>query len=363
MATQTGITIEGPGKPYTVVDNIVRPTPGPNEALVKTLYVGLNPVDPIMHQTGLLIQSFPAVTGSDFCAVVLSVGPETSKIAEGDIVFGCAPVGINEFSPFQESFLVNENWILRTHTGDDALDEKKLEQGATVGAGLLTSGLGLTGGLKVELPASGSDKVLSKDEWLIVMGGSGSVGQFAVQLGKLGGYKVAASCSASKAAIAQKAGADATFDNRAPIDEQLGIIERITGGGRFAWVFDASAQSSDLSLRALDKIANTSPGAKYFSTVDDWSDIKTPQEITTYRVQFGQLGKTSTPIGTEITQKCEALVELFQKHLIAGNLKPLDTYTVVDGQGWEALSQTLSGFETGSLKIDGRKPVVKIADI
>lgn len=44
MATQTGITLEAPGKPLTVVNDIPRPTPGPGQVLVKSLAVGLNPV-------------------------------------------------------------------------------------------------------------------------------------------------------------------------------------------------------------------------------------------------------------------------------------------------------------------------------
>ena len=44
MATQTGITIAGPNEPYTIVDTIARPSPGPKQVLVKSLYVGINPV-------------------------------------------------------------------------------------------------------------------------------------------------------------------------------------------------------------------------------------------------------------------------------------------------------------------------------
>jgi hypothetical protein len=47
MPTQSGITISAPNAPYTVVSNIEQPTPGPKQALVKTLYVGLNPVSAI----------------------------------------------------------------------------------------------------------------------------------------------------------------------------------------------------------------------------------------------------------------------------------------------------------------------------
>ncbi|KAM7190134.1 hypothetical protein V8F20_009864 [Naviculisporaceae sp. PSN 640] len=360
MATQTGISIAGPNEPYTIVEDITQPTPGPGQALVKTLYVGINPVDPIMQHTGLLIESFPAVTGSDFIGVVLTTGLNTSKLSPGNIVFGCAPIGLNQFSPFQESFLVNENWIFKY---SDVLKQKgmKLEQGPTVGAGLVTAALGLVGGLKLSLNLGEKNE---KDEWVVVMGGSGTVGQYAVQIARLAGYKVLASCSPSKAEIAKEAGAHATFDNRAPIDEQLGMIERITGGGGFTRVFDASAQAPQVSLRALDEISKIGQSGgekeKYFSTVDDWSQLEIPKGITAYRVQFGQLGKTSTPLGQGITDQVEEMIPLLQKHLESGTIKPLDTYTVVDGQGWDKVVNALSGFEAGTYQ--GRKPVIKVAD-
>lgn len=44
MSTQTGITVEGPNKPFTVVNDIPRPTPGTKQALVRVLAVAINPV-------------------------------------------------------------------------------------------------------------------------------------------------------------------------------------------------------------------------------------------------------------------------------------------------------------------------------
>src|SRR4051794_15113860 len=60
--------------------------------------------------------------------------------------------------------------------------------------------LGLFAGLKMELPAAGT-KAEPKDSWVIIMGGSGNVGQLACQLASLSGYKVLASCSPSKASV------------------------------------------------------------------------------------------------------------------------------------------------------------------
>ena len=44
MTTQKGLVIEKPGGPFKIVDNLPRSTPGPKQALVKSLLVALNPV-------------------------------------------------------------------------------------------------------------------------------------------------------------------------------------------------------------------------------------------------------------------------------------------------------------------------------
>jgi len=44
MATQTGITVAAVNAPYTVVDDLPRPKPGPKQILVKGVATGINPV-------------------------------------------------------------------------------------------------------------------------------------------------------------------------------------------------------------------------------------------------------------------------------------------------------------------------------
>lgn len=44
MATQTGLTIAAPNEPYVVSNDIPRPKPGPKQVLVKSLFVGVNPM-------------------------------------------------------------------------------------------------------------------------------------------------------------------------------------------------------------------------------------------------------------------------------------------------------------------------------
>ncbi|KAG7292856.1 hypothetical protein NEMBOFW57_002901 [Staphylotrichum longicolle] len=328
MATQTGITIEGPNKLYTIVNNLPRSTPGPKQALVKCLAVGINPVEALQQHTGLLINEWPAVIGSDCAGVVLEVGPDCTKLSPGDHVYGCAPLGQNKFTPFQDTFLVDEEIFLKKSAN------LSVEETATVGAGLLTAGLCLLAGMGLTLPEDGT-KAPEKDEWIVVLGGTGTVGQFAVQIAHVCGYKVLASCSPSKSAIAISNGAAATFNNRASIDEQLAEIKGITGGN-FARIFDATAYGYELMLKALETC----------STAETKSPFNTPPTIKEYRAELGHLCRLDEPIGAAVTKDIASWIPTFETHLAAGTLKPIE-YQVVDGVGWEKVIQGIQELESG----------------
>ena len=213
-----------------------------------------------MQHTGILITSWPAVIGSDVSGIVISTGPDCKKLNKGDYIYGCVPVGLNEFSPFQETFIVEEDWMFKKG------EAMGLEEACTIGAAVLTAALALVDGQDLPLPAPG-EKVGQKEEWVVVMGGSGSVGQYVVQLASLCGYKVLASCSPAKKELALGAGASATFNNRATVEEQLAEIQKITGG-QFGRVVDASAQAVEVSIKTLVDVSKAE--LKYFASVDDW---------------------------------------------------------------------------------------------
>jgi NADPH:quinone reductase-like Zn-dependent oxidoreductase len=89
--------------------------------------------DPMMQHTGLLVTEWPAVLGSDYAGVVLEVGAECTKLKPGDHVYGCPAIGQNQFTPFQETFLVDENVAFKKS------DNLSVEGTATIGAGLLVN--------------------------------------------------------------------------------------------------------------------------------------------------------------------------------------------------------------------------------
>jgi NADPH:quinone reductase-like Zn-dependent oxidoreductase len=73
---------------------------------------------------------WPAVLGTDGCGVVLDVGEGCTKLKKGDYVFGCSRVGQNSYTPYQDTFLVDEDIIIKKS------DNITLEEACTIGVGL-----------------------------------------------------------------------------------------------------------------------------------------------------------------------------------------------------------------------------------
>ena len=84
-----------------------------------------------MATTGLLTTKMPTILGSDFSGVVVETGEGCTRIKNGDSVYGLSRLGRNEFSPFQETFLVDEDICFKN---DGTLSP---EGASTVGVALL----------------------------------------------------------------------------------------------------------------------------------------------------------------------------------------------------------------------------------
>jgi NADPH:quinone reductase-like Zn-dependent oxidoreductase len=64
--------------------------------------------DAQMAQNGIFVTDTPAVLGSGFCGTVVEVGFGCARLKKGDCVFGLGSLGRTDYSPFQESFLIDE---------------------------------------------------------------------------------------------------------------------------------------------------------------------------------------------------------------------------------------------------------------
>ncbi|KAL3423290.1 Zinc-type alcohol dehydrogenase-like protein C2E1P3.01-like protein 4 [Phlyctema vagabunda] len=342
-----GVIVPKAGAPFEVVETLEKPEPKKNEILVKSIVTGLNPMENFM-QNGLLVEGWPIVLGCDASGVVAEIGEGVAKFKVGDPVFGCSKVGFPGYMTFQEYFLMDEKLAFKRPGHISS------ESAATTGVASLTASLGLVSGMKLSL--SEPKLKSAHSEWIVILGGASSVGQFAIQLSKLNGYTVLASCSPTSNELVRSIGADATLSYKDEFEDQLAQIKSVTKGN-FARVYDASAQSSELALKAL---ATTSQASKkYFATTNDWSPMDVSDyDVEVYRIGLGQLGRSGNAFVDKTNSDIIDYIPQLEKLFETGALKPLEYH--VAGHGFEGVLEGLEFLNNGDKM--GRKIVVRLQD-
>lgn len=171
-----------------------RPEPKENELLVRVIACGVNPADPLVI-SGRLAKEFgthlPLIPGYDVAGVVENTGAKVTKFKKGDAVYGYALFGGGwaEFAVLAE----NEAALKpKTATFADA---------AAVPLAALTAWQALIENAK-----------LSAGQTILIHGGSGGVGSFAVQIAKAHGAKVIATASTANQDLLKQLGADVAID-------------------------------------------------------------------------------------------------------------------------------------------------------
>ncbi|OMO66026.1 Alcohol dehydrogenase superfamily, zinc-type [Corchorus capsularis] len=181
------------------------PTPKQGELLVKLEATSLNPIDWKMQKGMLrpfLPRKFPYIPATDVAGEVIKVGPGVKDYKAGDKVVAMLSHltggGLAEFAVAKENLTV----------------ARPLEVSAAEGAGLPVAGLtahqALTQSAGVKLDGSGQQVNL------LITAASGGVGQYAVQLAKLGNTHVTATCGARNIDLVKSLGADEVLDYKTP---------------------------------------------------------------------------------------------------------------------------------------------------
>jgi NADPH:quinone reductase-like Zn-dependent oxidoreductase len=174
------------------LETVPRPEPAEGEVLVRVHSAGVNPIDwkyRAGHLQAFLPLELPHIPGFDLAGTVAEVGAGVSDFSMGDEVFGrgsgtyaeyaVAPVTTLALKPVAVSF----------------------DQAATLGVGGVTAWAGLFEAAKLE-----------PGQMLLVHGGAGGVGSFAVQLGRWKGAHVIATASAGNLDLVRSLGADEVID-------------------------------------------------------------------------------------------------------------------------------------------------------
>lgn len=210
---QRALVSAGPG--ILALKSVPVPRLAPDEVLVRTVAVALNPSD---HK--LLDQSTTAgaISGADLAGIVVRVGSGAETQAHlqiGDRVCGFA-FGANPGNPHNGAFAQYVAAPARLCVRlPDALD---FAAAASLPMGLFTVGF-IFRSLDLDMtfpPSAVPEERKGQREYVLVHGGGTATGTLALQLLRAAGYRAIATCSPSSFELAQSRGAEATFDYSSP---------------------------------------------------------------------------------------------------------------------------------------------------
>ena len=171
-----------------------RPEPKENEVLVRVIAAGVNPVDALIR-SGKYAKVFgtnlPLVPGYDIAGVVEKIGTKIDKLKVGDAVYAYSMWG----GGYAEYAVATD--------GEAALKPKSIScvEAGGVPAAALTAWQALIDVAKID-----------KGQTVLIHGGSGGVGSFAIQIAKARGAKVIATASAPNQDLLKQLGADVAID-------------------------------------------------------------------------------------------------------------------------------------------------------
>ena len=171
-----------------------RPEPNDDEALVRVIASSVNPADPLTLN-GKYAKEFgthlPLIPGYDIAGVVQKIGAHIRKLKVGDAVYGYPTFGGG-----WADYVAVKEWEV-------AAKPKSLNfvEAAAVPMGALTAWQALVDVAK-----------LRPGQTILIHGGSGGVGSFAVQIAKARGARVIATASIANQDLLKQLGADVAVD-------------------------------------------------------------------------------------------------------------------------------------------------------
>jgi NADPH:quinone reductase-like Zn-dependent oxidoreductase len=195
--TMKAVVIHEYGGPEVLkYEDVPRPEPRDDQLLVRVIGAGVNPVDG-MIRSGMFdkegTHAFPVILGGDVAGVVEKVGSKITKFKAGDPVF--AYVSLDNSGGYAQYALVTER--------EAAPKPKSLTyvEAAAVPIVAMTAWQALVDTAK-----------LSAGQTVLIHGGSGGVGSFAIQIAKARGARVIATASTANQDFLKQLGADVAID-------------------------------------------------------------------------------------------------------------------------------------------------------
>jgi NADPH2:quinone reductase len=222
--------------------DVERPQPGPGEVQVRVIAAGTNPVDAKLRANGgSRGLEAPIILGADISGVVEEVGPGVTDLAPGDEVYYTPEVfGPRSHGSYAEYNVASADIVAKKPAS------LSHEEAAAVP---------LAGGTAYE--AIVRRLAVQVGETVLIHGGAGGVGSFAVQIARAAGARVLASAGPDNQETLEELGAHVALDYRS--QDVAGISLDDTGGQGVDAVLDTvggeTVESSIPATRPFGRIA------------------------------------------------------------------------------------------------------------
>ena len=195
QSSMKAIVVHQNGGPEVLkYEDAPRPQPKDDEILIRVMAAAVNPVDIAIREGRFGGRAdFPFIPGMDVAGIVEQAGRKVTRFKKGDAVY--AYLSFEEQGGYAEFVVTKENHA--------ALKPKSIdfEHAAAVPLAATTAWQALV------------DKAgLKADQTVLIHGGSGGVGTFAVQIAKARRAKVIATASAANQDLLKELGVDQPID-------------------------------------------------------------------------------------------------------------------------------------------------------
>ncbi|KAI9684596.1 MAG: hypothetical protein M1822_005684 [Bathelium mastoideum] len=166
------------------------PSPEPDEVLIKILATAINPIDWKVRDFNITPflgkPPYPAVLGSDASGEVVATGGDVKNFQVGERVFFQGIIGSYDSCTFQQYCKLPASLVGKTpgNISDDAAAGVSLAVMAVVTGFYDKTGQGLS-----PPPWKSGGETVGKGKAAIILGGSSSVGQYAIQFARLSGFE------------------------------------------------------------------------------------------------------------------------------------------------------------------------------
>jgi NADPH2:quinone reductase len=203
------ITLDSLDAPPRLRDDLLDPSPGPDDVVVRVRTSSINPVDIAVAAGQLAAMAeyeFPVVLGRDFAGTVEHVGAGVTAVATGDQVYGFLPA-VNptvHTGSWAERILLPDGQFATRVPADVSLE--------VAGAAPLAA---------VSALAAVDSLDLSPGQTVLVVGATGGVGSVAVQLAARAGATVIAPGRPADETYLRELGVGEVIDRDRDLTEQL----------------------------------------------------------------------------------------------------------------------------------------------